>query len=173
MKKVLFFFFLAAPVVTNAQTNTDYLKEINRDIWLPFVEAYGTLNTEKYKNLQSEDFIRAEGNLKKLPTHKNYFDNVNAWFSDVKKDSQKLSIAFRFVERFANDKVASERGIYELKSFDATGKEQWRDYGKFHVFMRKIDGVWKIVVDYDSNENKTIDEKAYLAAFATDDFEKY
>ncbi|MBL7814186.1 MAG: hypothetical protein JNL70_04195 [Saprospiraceae bacterium] len=173
MKKALFFFFLVASFVTKAQTNTDYLKEINRDIWLPFIEAYGSLNTEKYKSLQTDDFIRAEGTGKRLPTYKDYFENVDAWFSSVRKDNQKLSISFRFIERFANDKIASERGIYELKSFDATGKELWKGYGKFHVFMRKINGVWKIVVDYDSNENKTIDEKTYLAAFAIDDFEKY
>lgn len=173
MKKALFFFFLTASIVSKAQTNTDYLKEINRDIWLPFIEAYGSLNTEKYKSLQTEDFIRAEGNGKRLPTHKDYFNNVGMWFSDVKKENQKLSINFRFIERFANDKTASERGIYELISFDATGKEQWKDYGKFHVFMRKINNVWKIVVDYDSNENKTIDEKTYLGAFSMDDFEKY
>lgn len=173
MKKTLIFFLLIASLTLNAQTNTDYLKEINRDIWLPFIEAYGTLNMEKYKSLQSEDFIRAEGNDKRLPTYKDYFNNVDSWFADMKKEGRKLAIAFRFTERFANGKVASERGIYELKSFDANGKETWKGYGKFHVFMRKIEGIWKIVVDYDSTEGNTIDEKAYLAAFATDDFEKY
>jgi hypothetical protein len=39
--------------------------------------------------------------------------------------------------------------------------------------MRKINGKWKIVVDYDSNENNTIDEKIYQAAFGIDDFAKY
>jgi hypothetical protein len=28
-------------------------------------------------------------------------------------------------------------------------------------------------VDYDSNENKTINEQAYQAAYGVDDFEKY
>ena len=87
MKKALFFFFLTASIVSKAQTNADYLKEINRDIWLPFIEAYGSLNTEKYKSLQTDDFIRAEGNGKRLPTHKDYFNNVGMWFSDVKKEN--------------------------------------------------------------------------------------
>jgi ketosteroid isomerase-like protein len=173
MKKRLFFFFFLSSFGAMAQTNTDYLKDINRDIWLPFIEAYGTLDIEKYKSLQSEDFIRAEGNDKRLPTFKDYFDNAGNWFSDVKKEGRKLSIAFRFSERFANGSVASERGIYELRSYDSSGKEVWKGYGKFHVFMRKIKDVWKIVVDYDSNENNTIDEKTYQAAYAVDDFEKY
>ena len=57
--------------------------------------------------------------------------------------------------------------------FDATGKETWKGYGKFHVFMRKMDNIWKIIVDYDSNEHDTINEQSFLSAFAIDDFEKY
>ena len=173
MKKTLFFLFLFVSITLKSQTNSDYLKEINRNIWLPFIEAYGTLNVEKYKSLQSEDFIRAEGEGKTLPSYKEYFDNVGVWFADVKKEGRKMEIAFRFTERFANGKTASERGIYELKTFDAAGKEVWKGYGNFHVFMKKLNGVWKIVVDYDSNENKTINEQSYLAAFAMDAFEKY
>ena len=141
MKKIVLFLFLFFSIALKSQTNTDYLKEINRDIWQPFIEAYSTLNVEKYKSLQSEDFIRAEGNGKRLPTYKDYFNNVDVWFTDLKKEGRKLAITFRFTERFANDKVASERGIYEFKSFDSSGKETWKDYGKFHVFMRKIDGI--------------------------------
>ena len=173
MKNKLFFFLLIVATTINAQTNADYLKEINKDIWLPFIEAYGTLNAEKYKSLQNEDFIRAEGNQKSLPTYQQYFENVTAWFKEVKTEGRKLSIAFRFTERFANEKIASERGIYELKTYDKNGIETWKDYGKFHVFMRKINGVWKIVVDYDSNENNTISEQTYLAAFGMDEYERY
>ena len=83
---MVFFLFLFISITLNSQTNTDYLKEINQDIWLPFIEAYGTLNVEKYKSLQSEDFIRAEGEGKSLPSYKEYFDNVGVWFADVKKE---------------------------------------------------------------------------------------
>ena len=173
MKKALFFIFLSTSFLVTGQTNTDFLKEVNRDIWQPFIEAYATLDAEKYKSLETEDFIRAEGNGKSLPSYTDYFKGVDKWFSDLKKDKRKLSISFRFTERFANGKTASERGIYELKSYDAIGKETWKGYGEFHVFLRKINNSWKIVVDYDSNEKNAIDEKSYLAAFAIDDFEKY
>jgi ketosteroid isomerase-like protein len=173
MKKTLFIFFLFILSKLTGQTNTDYLKEVNRDIWHPFIEAYNHCDIEKYKSLQTEDFIRAEGNGKRLPSFKDYFDSAGAWFDEIKKEGRKLGIAFRFSERFANGSVASERGIYELRSFNKEGKEVWRGYGKFHVFMRKIAEKWKIVVDYDSNEGNTINEQNYLTAFAMDDFEKY
>jgi ketosteroid isomerase-like protein len=172
MKKALFASFLLLSIGLKAQTTADYLKEINRDIWLPFIEAYGTFNAGKYKSLQTEDFIRVAANNKNLPTPKEYFDGVEEWFGDMKKQGRKLTIAFRFTERIANDKVASERGIFELKAVDASGKELWKDYGKFHVFMRKFNGVWKIVVDYDSNEKETVNLPMYVSALAMDDFEK-
>jgi hypothetical protein len=170
MKNKLFLFILLIATTINAQTNADFLKEINKDIWLPFIEAYGTANVEGYKSLHSTDFIRATGNEKKLPDYASYFENTGLWFEDTKKQGNRLEIAFRFTERFANGLVASERGIYQLKNFDKNGKETWTGYGKFHVFMRKINGIWKIVVDYDSNENNTINEQTYLAAFGMDEF---
>jgi ketosteroid isomerase-like protein len=173
MKKTFIFLFFLFSTLSNAQTTTKYLEEINRDIWLPFIEAYSTFNSAKYKSLQTEDFIRVAANNKNLPTPKDYFDGVEEWFGDMKKQGRKLTIAFRFTERIANDKVASERGVFELKAVDTSGKELWKDYGKFHVFMRKLNGVWKIVVDYDSNEKETVNLRAFTSAFAMDDFEKY
>ena len=74
MKKSLFFLLFSIFVSVNAHSQTEHLKEINRDIWLPFIDAYGTFNSGKYKSLQSEDFIRAAANNKNLPIPKDYFD---------------------------------------------------------------------------------------------------
>ena len=133
MKKHLFFLFLGIVCFAKAQSNTDYLKEINRDIWQPFIEAYNTLNVEKYKNLQTEDFLRVEGTEKRLRSPKDYFDGVGSWFDEIKKDNRKMSISFRFTERFANEKKASERGIYELRMFDATDMERLRQIPRFYA----------------------------------------
>ena len=143
MKKILFLCFLLVVTNLKAQTNTDYLKEINRDIWQPFIEAYATLDVDKYKTLQSADFIRANGSAKQLSSFEDYFNATGTWFNDLKKEGRKMDISFRFTERFANGVAASERGIYQLKSFDTAGKELWKGYGKFHVFMRKINEKWK------------------------------
>jgi ketosteroid isomerase-like protein len=39
-------------------------------------------------------------------------------------------------------------------------------YGRFHVVLRKENGVWKILVDKDSSEGRSIDETDYVAAKA-------
>jgi hypothetical protein len=46
-------------------------------------------------------------------------------------------------------------------------------FGKFHVILIKEEGVWKILVDYDSSEKNSINEDTYKKAYAIDDFKKY
>ncbi|WP_280818679.1 hypothetical protein [Tamlana crocina] len=41
------------------------------------------------------------------------------------------------------------------------------------MILRKEQGEWKLLVDYDSSENQTIDENSFNAAFAIDDFGKF
>jgi ketosteroid isomerase-like protein len=174
MKKTLLLILLLAGFShLMAQTNADFLKEINRDIWLPFIEAYGTLDADKYKSLHTTDFIRANGDSKSLPSFAQYFDNSRKWFDAQKQKGNRMEISFAFIERFANGIVGSERGVYKLKFFDNTGKLLEESYGKFHVFLRKQDNKWKIVVDYDSNENNTINEKSFAEGVGLDDFEKF
>ncbi len=173
MKNLLIILCLFSAAFAKAQDNKLHLQAINQDIWLPFKEAYGTLNVEKYKNLHLKDFIRASAQEKRLPNFEDYFKTSGDWFSDLKKKNQRLEIDFRFIERFANEKTASERGIYALKCFDSEGKMLWTGYGKFHVFLRKDQDIWKIVVDYDSDEQKTINESVFNNAFDMNDFEKY
>jgi ketosteroid isomerase-like protein len=59
-----------------------------------------------------------------------------------------------------------------IKSTSKDGISQ-HFYGQFHVFHRKIDGVWKIAVDYDSDEDGTVDETDFEAGLPMDVFENY
>jgi hypothetical protein len=172
MNKNLFFSLCLMFISVCAHSQSENLKAINRDVWLPFMESYGTFNGVKYKSLQSEDFMRAAANNKNMPSSKEYFEGIDSWFANLKKEGRKLTINFRFTERFSSETSASEKGVFELKAFDAAGKEVWKNYSKFHTFMRKTNNVWKIVIDYDTNEKNMVDEKAYLAAAAIDNFEK-
>jgi len=50
--------------------------------------------------------------------------------------------------------LANERGIYQII---ATRKDKPDKvfYGKFHAFLRRVEGHWRIAVDYDSTESGT------------------
>ena len=159
---------MPAPKSTSPET----LKELDRDIWLPFIKAYGEGNPDGYIALHSKSFIRPMGDRKQIDTYEEWNQTTRGMFKSAAERGTKASIQFRFLERFANAESASERGIYEFASINAKGEAR-KFHGKFHVISRKEDGKWKILVDYDSTEGRTINEESFKAAHARDDYTKY
>ena len=151
--------------------NTTRLKEINHDIWTPFAEAYAANDDDKYLDLHTPDFIRANGGthpaVKDLPS---YRASVERNFKRNTENNRRSAIAFAFFERVAGENLASERGIYRFTSISPDGTQQ-HFYGKFHVFHRKINGKWKIAVDYDSDEDGSIGATDFEAGLAPDQFD--
>ncbi|GEM_PF-2537847 len=190
MKNWCFFILLVLPVVGVSQTvpappakhfpkihiprdagNTARLKEINRDIWTPFSAAYATFDAEKYLNLHTPDFIRANGGGQPTVRDlKGYRDHVADGFERGKASKRRADIAFSFFERVAGESLASERGIYRYTAIAPDSSRQ-HYYGKFHVFHRKVDGRWKIAVDYDSDEDGAIGADDFEAGVPPDFFD--
>ncbi len=148
--------------------NIARLREINRDIWQPFSEAYATNDAEKYIGLHAPDFIRANGGqwagVRNLAE---YGASVRKNFTRNTADYRKTTIDFTFFERAAGPETASERGIYRVTSTDKDSLPRYF-YGQFHVFHRKVNGTWKIAVDYDSDEDGTINAQTFQAGWPTD-----
>jgi hypothetical protein len=148
------------------------LLEINKDIWTPFSEAYASGDADKYLALHSKDFVRASKSGDNTTDLDGYSKSVLRSFNRNAINGSKATIEFRFFERFASSSTASERGIYKYTYYPLNGTPS-SGYGKFHVVSRKEDGIWKILMDYDSDENKTIDEDDFEAAFAAHDIRKF
>jgi len=147
-------------------------RDINRDIWTPFSEAYASNDAAKYIALHAKDFIRASGGGKNSLDLAGYADEVEQSFAWTAENGGRVSIEFRFFERLASATTASERGFYKYTHYPKEGTPR-SFYGKFHVMLRKENGVWKIATDYDSNEGGTVGEADYKAAYAVDDFSKF
>jgi hypothetical protein len=148
---------------------------INRDVWQPFSDAYSKSNVGQYLGLHSADFLRVgDGRILKKPE---FMIEQRITFKRWRERSINLTISFRFTERIASRSHASERGVFcttALFKDDKTGamKEE-RYYGQFHVLLRKERTSWKLTMDYDSDENGTINEQSFNQAHALDAFEKY
>lgn len=121
--------------------------------------------------IHSEDLVRVSGG-RRILDYDTYIANYKASSQRDKEANQTSHISLRFLERINNDSTASERGIYKLVRNKGTDKEQ-AYYGQFHVLFKKIDGEWKITMDYDCSEGNTIDEADYNKAYAIDDFKKF
>lgn len=157
--------------IPQGEENITRLKEINRDIWTPFSEAYAANDVDKYISLHLPDFVRANGgDDPRVRDIDAYRASIERGFKWNMENNRGVEISFTFFERTTSEKAASERGIYRYTSTQANGDIQ-NFYGKFHVIHRKVDGKWKIAVDYDSNEDGTIGEEDFKAGLPPERFQ--
>ncbi|MFL1896439.1 hypothetical protein ACJRPK_12110 [Aquimarina sp. 2-A2] len=155
------------------QINAQYLnnlKQIN-EVWDKFYQAFDSLDQRLMAEIHSKKLIRISGG-KRIIDYDTYINNYKITFENAKNDSLTNTISLRFFERINNDSIASERGIYKLVRIKSNLTKQTY-YGKFHVLLKKEGDIWKIFMDYDSNEANSIGEKDYLKAFRIHDFDKF
>ena len=168
MKKILFLVCLLIAFQSFAQKETN-LKDIDNQIWMPFTQAFETFDYSLFASIHSIDLIRVNADGKRIQDKISY---INGYKERWKSIEREQTISFRFIERLNDENSASERGIYKLTIQPNTDTEQ-SYYGQFHVILRNENGDWKILVDYDSSEENTIDSTQYNQAFAIDDYNKY
>lgn len=166
---LILLFFIASVSVSTAQS-LDHLKAINQ-VWAKFYQAFETLDYQPMAEIHSKDVVRISGGSR-IIDYETYINNYKRQFEANRTNNSTRNISLRFFERLNNDATASERGIYKLTVNKGKTDEQ-HYYGQFHVIMKKENGTWKITMDYDSDENNTIDEQAYLKAHAIDDFDTF
>jgi hypothetical protein len=146
-------FALIAFVTANAFGQTTQ-KDINDQVWKPFIKAFNQGNTEAFMDLHSKDLVRSARDSKKVLNWDQYYKETAA--ANSRKNNGTLEL--RFTERINSDNQAIDVGIYKNQSSYGTG------YGRFHVILRKENNVWKILVDMDSSEGGTIGETDFAAA---------
>ena len=141
----------------------DLQKEINDQVWKPFISSFNSFDTQEFMAVHSRDVVRSPRDAKILQSWDEYFKQQQAGDKRHKESGGSRSIELRFTERIANAKQAIDVGIYKTTSTGKDGKSA-SFYGRFHVVLRKEGSVWKILVDTDSSEGNTIREKDFLAA---------
>lgn len=154
---------------SNSQTLNN-LEDINT-VWSQFYQAFDSLDYQYMAKIHSKKLLRISGG-KRILGYETYIAHYKKQFKNAKKDNMTNNISLRFFERINNDSIASERGIYKLSRNKNKPDEQVY-YGQFHVILKKEKAVWKIVMDYDSNESNSIGEKDYLKAHGINEFDKF
>ena len=122
--------------------------EIDAQVWKPFAEAYKDLDGEKFNALHTDDVLR--GGPWGLRIGEEYKESILKNYAADRAKGVKRSIAFRFEYRVTRPEVSYEVGYYKVDQ-ERDGK-QAQFYGQFHVVIRKVDGVWKIVQDWDADK---------------------
>ena len=147
---ILLLYMIFIGLTTNAQENV-LTNEINAQVWRPFIRAFGNGDDELFKSVHSKEVIRVMQDDKQIIGYDKYFkkvpDSIKAKWGDWKK-----SIELRFTQRIASDDKAFEVGFYKTTSTNSKTGEKRSGIGKFHVLLRKENGVWRILMDADTAE---------------------
>jgi len=152
--------------------SAELLRELNRDIWEPFQVAYARGDADSYLALHGADLLRVEADEGWLGGLDDYAARVREAFARLAADRTALEIDFRFVERIAAGDRASERGVYRL-AVTPPGAETHLHFAKFHTIARKRQGSWRIALDHDHSDNRTIGSDHYAAAHPLDDLDPF
>lgn len=137
--------------------------EINDQVWKPFIKSFGEGDTDAFMGVHSKDLVRSGRDSKRVLNWETYYNETKAGNENRAKGKTRMEIELRFTERINSDTQAIDVGVFKTSWSTADGKSG-AGYGRFHVVMRKESGTWKILVDTDSNEGRTIGETQFLAA---------
>ena len=151
MKRTLWaFLYLFAGVTALSQQNVLQI-EINDQVWKPFIKAFNNNDDEAFSAVHSKEVTRVLQDENKVFGYNEYFRKVPDSLKTKWKDWKK-NIELRFLQRIAGTDKAFEVGYYKTTNTNTVTGEKGTGYGKFHVLLRKENGVWKILMDADANE---------------------
>lgn len=165
IRKNLFSLLFILISIAAVSQNTE--REINERVWKPFTKAIMTQDIEGFIQLHSKEVMRVERDTKKILNYDQYKTDMEkswpGWKESLAKNKSKYTFELRFLERCSNGNQAFEVGYFKNESTTASGEKR-AYYGQFHVALRKENGIWKILVDSDSNNDNSITETMFQAA---------
>ena len=138
----LFFTFF-----TNSQDLEAVQEEIDQHLWKPFKQAFENLDAEKLNALYAKDVLRVTPN--KIDTQNAFKDGNIKRLNGHKENHTDLKLDFWFDSRHTNEINSYEVGFYRMELSNADGINTI--YGQFHIVLRKIDGSWRIIQDWDTS----------------------
>jgi len=121
-------------------------------------------DVERYLGLHAPEFTWVWAEERVIEGLDDYRARIRASFAGL-PPGITFALAFRFTERIAGARLASERGVVRMSGNGPRGPLPVR-YNRFHTIARRGDAGWRFVVDYDGG---TADASEFEAAHAVDD----
>src|SRR5436190_24261290 len=105
MRYLIFAFCLSTGVPGAAQ---NVQKEINEQVWKPFLEAFNNLDEDAFMAVQSKDVVRVIRDDGRVLDFEEYAKIMASGNNSARLNKGKRKLELRFAERWVNDKLASE-----------------------------------------------------------------
>jgi hypothetical protein len=154
---------MLAPLSPAKAQDDKISRQINEQVWLPFINTFNNMYTEGFMALHSKKLIRIPEDSKRIFTYDEYYENTKRSNDAFKKANYKQTIELRFINRFADKVDAFETGFYKTVIAQSDGIKKTA-YGKFHVMLHMEKEVWKITFDTDAAE--AVDETLFQTGTA-------
>ena len=116
------------------ELNIETFKQINDQVWYPFVQSYQDLDTEAFMRLHSAKLVRMdlnEGLQYDFDTYSIHQQEVDNYYKSTKKTR---TIELRFEHRTVQDSFAYEIGYYKATSYVPREPKGTEYFGKFNEF---------------------------------------
>jgi ketosteroid isomerase-like protein len=124
-------------------------REINEQVWKVQLQAMNTNEAERFMSVMSDDVVQVSYSRNTIRDKARFRDQVITAYNRMLERKTKRTMEFRFLNRIANDSAGFEDGFFEYGLINDKGEKQVF-YGYFQVVLRKENGLWKVLVDYDS-----------------------
>lgn len=153
-RKSLVSILLLCIVTTCYPQGGSHGKEINEQVWKPFIKYFNALDVKGFMAVHSPEMTRVIQDGNEIFGYDQYYRQTAEGNEQTQKANRKRSLELRFIQRITAGDRAFEVGYYKFTSFEPDGTVR-NGYGKFHVLLRKEKGTWKILMDADASENVT------------------
>lgn len=158
------FFLLILCAAPFAGISQDHQKEINEQLWKPFLKASNEFEGDTFLSFNSKDLTRIAIDQKIIEDYDQYAKGILPNFKRLKEEGKVSRKAeMRFTTRISIADKAYETGYFKSVTKLANGEIRTR-YSQFYMVLRKENGYWKIFVDSDTNGGDSITEEMFLKA---------
>jgi ketosteroid isomerase-like protein len=146
-----------------ASVPEEILNEIAADVWIPFMEAYRDLDSEKLKALHAPDIMRITIDQNRVETGAAYLDKFGGYLQQVQSQGIELGIDFSIATSAID---ADQQRVYQTGHYRFSSKQPEADgfqvngYGYFNVLLKKDQGKWRLLMDAD--QRVEMDEAAFF-----------
>ncbi len=126
--------------------STKTTKEIDQQVWFPFIKAYNSRDWKAFNSLQTDDVLRVNSYAMRIGSE--YKEKIKENFQ--RPVSNVEQIEFSFLERMHKGNAAYEIGYYKV-TYKKKNPKFKTHFGMFHVVLKKVNGVWLIAQDWDGD----------------------
>lgn len=133
--------------VSAAETTASIQKTIDETVWEPFQRSFEAMDGEALNAVYAGQVLRVtpEG----LDTEETFKQKNRTRFDENHARGDRIDLDFWFDSRQTNADTSYDVGFYRFGITPSAGATSYF-YGQFHIVLKKQNGQWKIVQDWDT-----------------------